>query len=161
MTMDVKMAQNVIETRLKELGIVLPDMPAPIANYVPYKITGNLLYLSGQGPGSPDGLYSLGKVGTDVTLEQAKRDAQLCGLRLLGVAQAALGSLDRITQVVKLLGLVNGAPEFGEHPQVINGCSDLFVEVFGEKGRHARSAMGAGSLPRNMTVEIEAILEFE
>lgn len=155
------MTQNVIEKRLKALGIVLPAMPTPVANYVPYKITGNRLYLSGQGPGAPDGTYSLGKVGTDVTLEQARRDARLCGLRLLGVAHAALGSLDRVAQVVKPLGLVNGAPDFGDHPKVIDGCSDLFVDVLGEKGQHARSAMGAGSLPRNMTVEIEAILEFE
>jgi enamine deaminase RidA (YjgF/YER057c/UK114 family) len=155
------MASDVIETRLRELGIVLPAMPTPVANYLPYRMTGNRLYLSGQGPGTEAGVYSLGKVGTDVTVEQAIVDARLCGLRLLGVAKVALGSLDRVTQVVKLLGLVNGAPEFGEHPRVINGCSDLFVEVLGEKGRHARSAMGAGSLPRNMTVEIEAILEFE
>jgi enamine deaminase RidA (YjgF/YER057c/UK114 family) len=155
------MAQNVIKNRLKELGITLPDLPTPSANYVPFKISGNQLYLSGQGPGSPDGTFSLGKVGTEVTLEQAKRDARVCGLRLLAVAQAALGSLDRVTQVVKLLGLVNGAPEFGEHSKVIDGCSDLFAEVFQEKGRHARSAMGAGSLPRGMTVEVEAILEFE
>ncbi|MDM8010895.1 MAG: RidA family protein [Parasphingorhabdus sp.] len=155
------MNRNVTEARLKELDIVLPAMPTPVANYVPYRITGNRLYLSGQGPGTPEGVFSLGKVGTEVTVEQAIVDARLCGLRLIAVTQAALGSLDRVTQVVKLLGLVNGAPEFGEHPRVINGCSDLFVEVFGEKGRHARSAMGAGSLPRNMTVEIEAILEFE
>jgi len=155
------MNRNVTETRLKELDIVLPAMPTPVANYVPYRITGNRLYLSGQGPGTSEGVFSLGKVGTEVTVEQAIVDARLCGLRLIAVTQAALGSLDRVTQVVKLLGLVNGAPEFGEHPRVINGCSDLFVEVFGEKGRHARSAMGAGSLPRNMTVEIEAILEFE
>jgi len=156
-----QMNRNVTETRLKELDIVLPAMPTPVANYVPYRITGNRLYLSGQGPGTSEGVFSLGKVGTEVTVEQAIVDARLCGLRLIAVTQAALGSLDRVTQVVKLLGLVNGAPEFGEHPRVINGCSDLFVEVFGEKGRHARSAMGAGSLPRNMTVEIEAILEFE
>lgn len=155
------MNRNVTETRLKELDIVLPAMPTPVANYIPYRITGNRLYLSGQGPGTSEGVFSLGKVGTEVTVEQAIVDARLCGLRLIAVTQAALGSLDRVTQVVKLLGLVNGAPEFGEHPRVINGCSDLFVEVFGEKGRHARSAMGAGSLPRNMTVEIEAILEFE
>ena len=156
-----QMTQSAIKTRLDQLGIVLPDMPAPVANYLPYTITGNRLYLSGQGPGTPDGIFSLGKVGEDVTLERAKLDARLCGLRLLGAAQNALGSLDRVTQVIKLLGLVNGAPTFGVHPKVIDGCSDLFVEVFGEKGRHARSAMGAGSLPRNMTVEIEAILEFK
>jgi len=100
-------------------------------------------------------------VGGAVALDQARRDARQCGLRLLGVARAALGSLDRVTGVVKVLGLVNGVPEFADHPKVIDGCSDLFVEVLGEKGRHARSAMGAGSLPRNMTVEIEAIFEFE
>ena len=155
------MVRNLIEASLANLGVTLPAIPIPTANYVPYKFSGNMLYLSGQGPGYTDGTFSLGKVGTEVTLEQAKRDARIAGLRLLAVAQAALGSLDRVTQVVKLLGLVNGAPDFGDHSKVIDGCSDLFAEVFEGKGRHARSAMGAGSLPRGMTVEIEAIFEFE
>ena len=148
-----------VEARLKSLGIELTSVPAPLANYVPFVITGNLLYLSGQGPREPDGTFHTGKVGQGVTTEQAYQDARLTGLNLLAVMKGALGGLDRVERVVKLLGMVNGTPEFLEHPQVINGCSDLMVEVFEEKGRHARSAVGMGSLPNNITVEIEAIVE--
>jgi enamine deaminase RidA (YjgF/YER057c/UK114 family) len=148
-----------VEARLKSLGIELPKSPSPLANYVPFVITGNLLYLSGQGPREADGSFHTGKVGQEVTIEQAYQDARLTGLNLLAVMQGALGELDRIERVVKLLGMVNGTPDFLEHPQVINGCSDLMVEVFEEKGRHARSAVGMGSLPNNITVEIEAIVE--
>ncbi len=146
------------EARLKELGIELPDPLVPIANYVPFRLHKDTLYLSGQGPRQKDGSYSIGVVGRDVTVEQAYKDARTTGLGLLAAARKALGSLDRVDYVVKLLGMVNGAPGFGEQPKVINGCSDLFVEVFGDIGRHARSAVGMGSLPHNMTVEIEAIL---
>jgi enamine deaminase RidA (YjgF/YER057c/UK114 family) len=148
-----------VEARLKSLGIELPKSPSPLANYVPFVITGNLLYLSGQGPREADGTFHTGKVGQEVTIEQAYQDARLTGLNLLAVMQGALGELDRIERVVKLLGMVNGTPDFLEHPQVINGCSDLMVEVFEEKGRHARSAVGMGSLPNNITVEVEAIVE--
>ena len=148
-----------VEARLKSLGIELTSVPAPLANYVPFVITGNLLYLSGQGPREADGTFHTGKVGQEVTIEQAYQDARLTGLNLLAVMQGALGELDRIERVVKLLGMVNGTPDFLEHPQVINGCSDLMVEVFEEKGRHARSAVGMGSLPNNITVEVEAIVE--
>jgi len=148
-----------VEARLKSLGIELPKSPSPLANYVPFVITGNLLYLSGQGPREADGSFHTGKVGQEVTIEQAYQDARLTGLNLLAVMQGALGELDRIERVVKLLGMVNGTPDFLEHPQVINGCSDLMVEVFEEKGRHARSAVGMGSLPNNITVEVEAIVE--
>ena len=148
-----------VEARLKSLGIKLPKSPSPLANYVPFVITGNLLYLSGQGPREADGSFHTGKVGQEVTIEQAYQDARLTGLNLLAVMQGALGELDRIERVVKLLGMVNGTPDFLEHPQVINGCSDLMVEVFEEKGRHARSAVGMGSLPNNITVEVEAIVE--
>ena len=148
-----------VEARLKSLGIELPKSPSPLANYVPFVITGNLLYLSGQGPREADGPFHTGKVGQEVTIEQAYQDARLTGLNLLAVMQGALGELDRIERVVKLLGMVNGTPDFLEHPQVINGCSDLMVEVFEEKGRHARSAVGMGSLPNNITVEVEAIVE--
>ena len=148
-----------VEARLKSLGIELPKPPSPLANYVPFVITGNLLYLSGQGPREADGSFHTGKVGQEVTIEQAYQDARLTGLNLLAVMQGALGELDRIERVVKLLGMVNGTPDFLEHPQVINGCSDLMVEVFEEKGRHARSALGMGSLPNNITVEVEAIVE--
>ena len=148
-----------VEARLKSLGIELPKSPSPLANYVPFVITGNLLYLSGQGPREADGSFHTGKVGQEVTIEQAYQDARLTGLNLLAVMQGALGELDRIERVVKLLGMVNGTPDFLEHPQVINGCSDLMVEVFEEKGRHARSAVGMGSLPNNITVEVEAIVK--
>lgn len=142
-----------VEDRLKELNITLPSTPAPAGNYVPAVRTGNLLYLSGKGPGKS------GKVGGDVTAEQAYQDARQVGLILLAVLKEELGSLDRVKQIVKVLGMVNSTPEFGGHPSVINGCSDLFVEVFGEKGKHARSAVGMGSLPNQITVEIEVIVE--
>jgi enamine deaminase RidA (YjgF/YER057c/UK114 family) len=146
------------EETLKKLGLVLPEVSKPLANYVPCRRAGNLLFLSGQGPKHPDGTYSRGRVGRDVSVEQAYADAKLTGLHLLAVAKSALGELDRIDAVVKLLGMVNAEPEFGSQPKVINGCSDLLVEVLGEAGRHARSAIGMGSLPNGMTVEIEAIL---
>jgi enamine deaminase RidA (YjgF/YER057c/UK114 family) len=145
------------EMRLKERGIVLSEPQSPSGNYLPFRLHENTLYLSGQGPRLADGSLRAGIVGANVTLEEAKADARLVGLGLLAVARQALGSLDRIDYVVKLLGMVNAAPGFGHQPEVINGCSDLFVEVFGEAGRHARSAVGMGSLPRGITVEIEAI----
>jgi enamine deaminase RidA (YjgF/YER057c/UK114 family) len=146
------------EARIKQLGIVLPATPKPVANYVPYRLHGNTLYLSGQGPREADGSLLTGKVGSAVSVEEAYRRARLTGLGLLSAARDALGSLDRVEAVLKLLGMVNGEPLFGDHPKVINGCSDLFVEVFGDAGRHARSAVGMGSLPGNISVEIEAIL---
>jgi enamine deaminase RidA (YjgF/YER057c/UK114 family) len=150
-----------VEQRLIELGITLPALPAPIANYVPSVLAGDLLFLSGQGPRLGPGQFAQGKVGADVTAEQAYQHARLVGMQLLAAAQTALGSLDRVQRVVKVLGMVNGTPDFGEHPKVINGCSDLFVEVLGEAGRHARSAVGMGSLPGNITVEIEAIFQVQ
>jgi enamine deaminase RidA (YjgF/YER057c/UK114 family) len=145
--------------RLKQLGLALAQPPSPAANYVSYVITGNLLYLSGQGPRDADGQYLTGKVGASVTLDEGYERAKLVGLGLLATAQVALGDLSRVKRVVKLLGMVNAVPEFGDHPKVINGCSDLFVAVFGEAGRHARSAVGMGSLPGDISVEIEAIFE--
>lgn len=147
------------EEKLAELGLTLPAVPVPVANYVPYRIVGDLLYLSGQGPKRPDGTYRPGRLGRDATIEEAYADAQLAGLQLLAVAKAALGDLSRIKAVVKLLGMVNAEPDFADHPKVINGCSDLLVNVLGEAGRHARSAVGMGSLPNAMTVEVEAILQ--
>ena len=147
------------EKRLKQLGIVLPKIPTPVANYVPYVRTGKLVYLSGQGPRRADGDLYTGKVGADVTVDIAYEHARLVGLGLLAALRDAAGSLDKVKRAVKLLGMVNGAPGFGDHPKVINGCSDLLVEVLGERGRHARSAVGMGSLPGNITVEIEAIFE--
>ncbi|MDF2812283.1 MAG: RidA family protein [Microvirga sp.] len=145
------------EEKLASLGLVLPDTAAPVANYVPYRWAGNLLYLSGMGPKRADGTYRPGRLGRDTTVQEGYADARLTGLNLLAVAKAALGDLSRIEAVVKLLGMVNAEPDFSDHPKVINGCSDLLVEVLGEAGRHARSAVGMGSLPNRMTVEIEAI----
>jgi enamine deaminase RidA (YjgF/YER057c/UK114 family) len=148
-----------IEQRLSEFGIVLPVPQSPVANYVGAVRTGNLLFLSGRGPLGPDGTIHTGIVGQDVTVAEAYQHARLTGLQLIATMQAELGDLDRVVRIVKVLGMVNAGPGFGEQPEVINGCSDLFVEVFGERGRHARSAVGLGSLPRNITVEIEAIVE--
>ncbi len=147
--------------RLKELGLELPTPATPMANYVPFVLVNGLLYLSGQGPRRADGSLCTGKVGSDVNVEDAYQHAQLTGLNLLAVAHLALGDLARVRQVVKLLGMVNAIPTFGDHPKVINGCSDLFVNVLGDAGRHARSAVGMGSLPGNISVEIEAILQID
>ncbi|KMO33626.1 endoribonuclease L-PSP [Methylobacterium variabile] len=147
------------EQKLAELGLILPAVPVPVANYVPYRLVGDLLYLSGQGPKRPDGTYRAGRLGRDTSIEEGYADAQLAGLQLLAVTKAALGDLSRIRAVVKLLGMVNAEPDFADHPKVINGCSDLLVNVLGEAGRHARSAVGMGSLPNRMTVEVEAILQ--
>ena len=143
-----------IDERLNELGIELPPVPAPAGNYVHAVRTGNLLYLAGKGPGE-----ATGKVGGGISVEEAYRYARETGLVLIAVMRRELGSLDRVNRIVKVLGMVNAVPEFGRQPQVVNGCSDLFVEVFGEKGRHARSAVGMGSLPGGIPVEIEAIVE--
>ena len=150
-----------VNDRLKELDITLPSVPGPAGNYVDAVKTGNLLYLSGKGPLKTEGGATTGKLGKDVTVEQGYQDARSVGLIMLAVLQKELGDLDRVKRVVKLLGMVNAVPEFGDQPKVINGCSDLMVEVFGEKGRHARSAVGMGSLPGQITVEIEAIFEIE
>lgn len=146
------------EENLKKLGLTLPNVPTPLANYVPWKRDGNTIYLSGQGPRKPDGSLHVGKVGKDVTVEEAYEHAKLTGLGLLAAAKAAAGgSLDKV-EVLKVLGMVNGVPEFGDQPKVINGCSDLFVAVLGDRGRHARSAVGMGSLPNGISVEIEAVM---
>src|SRR6476646_5457220 len=143
--------------KLKSLGLALPNVPTPAANYVPFRLDGKTIYLSGQGPRKPDGSVHVGKVGRDVTWEQAYDHAKLVGLGLLAAAQKAAGDLGKV-EVLKVLGMVNAIPEFTEHPKVINGCSDLFVAVLGERGRHARSAVGMGSLPGNISVEIEAVM---
>ena len=145
------------EEKLKSMGLVLPKVPTPVANYVPFKIDGRTLYLSGQGPRDADGKMKTGKVGRDVTVEQAYEHAKLVGLGLLAAAKMAAGDLGKV-EVLKVLGMVNGVPEFGDQPKVINGCSDLFVAVLGERGKHARSAVGMGSLPGGISVEIEAIM---
>jgi len=148
------------EQKLKQLGIELGTVSAPVANYVNAVRTGNLLYLAGKGPrADAKGVRPAGKVGRDFTAEQAYQHARSVGMDLLAVMRAELGSLDRVKRVVKVLGMVNAVPEFTDHPRVINGCSDLFVEVLGEAGKHARSAVGMGSLPMGIPVEIECIVE--
>lgn len=147
-----------VEARLDELGLTLPNAPAPAANYVPYVISGHLLFVSGQIAQGPDGLIR-GKLGADLDAEAGAEAARHCALALIAQARAATGDLDRIARVVKLTGFVNAAPDFTDHPKVINGASDLFVAVFGDKGRHARAAVGAPSLPLGVAVEIEGIFE--
>ena len=149
------------EKRLKELGIELGTVSQPVANYVNAVRTGNLLFLAGKGPRPENGKRPSGKVGRDYTVEQAYQHARTVGLDLLAVMRAELGSLDKVKRVVKVLGMVNAVPEFADHPKVINGCSDLFVEILGERGKHARSAVGMGSLPMGIPVEIECIVEVE
>lgn len=144
------------DEKLAKLGLALPQVPSPIANYVPFKRNGNTIYISGQGPRKPDGAMHTGKVGRDVTVEEAYGHARGIGLQLLAIAKLAAGDLGKV-EALKLLGMVNGMPDFADHPKVINGCSDLLVDVLGDRGRHARSAVGMGSLPGNITVEIEAI----
>src|SRR5262249_24002989 len=150
------------EGRIKELGITLPDPPKPGGNYVPGVRVGNLLFLSGHGPSRVDGKPSArGKVGRDLSTEDGYKVAREVGVNLLGSARSLLGSLDKVKPVVKVLGMVNSAEGFGDQPKVINGFSDLMVEVFGENGRHARSAVGLAELPSGIPVEIEMILEVE
>ncbi|MDX3926283.1 MAG: RidA family protein [Shinella sp.] len=143
--------------RLKARGLTLPKTPKPAGSYVPAKACGDLLYLAGQGPTRPDGSWYVGKVGENVTIEEAYQHARVVGLTLLGIIHDTVGDLNRV-EVIKLLGMVNAAPKFAEHPKVINGCSDLLIDILGEAGKHARSAVGMGSLPNGMTVEVEVIL---
>ena len=145
------------EARLKALGIILPDVPKPVANYLPYRLAGTMLYLSGQGP-RENGVHLTGKLGAEIGTDEGYRRARIVGLGLLAAMRGALGSLDRVDFIVKLLGMVNAVPDFNESPKVINGCSDLFVEVFGNAGRHARSAVGNVMLPNQISVEIEGIV---
>jgi enamine deaminase RidA (YjgF/YER057c/UK114 family) len=148
------------EKRLKELRIDLGKVSTPIANYVNAVRTGNLLFLAGKGPRpGENGKRPSGKIGRDYTADEGYQQARTVGLDLLAVMRSELGSLDRVKRVVKVLGMVNASPEFADHPRVINGCSDLFVEVLGEAGKHARSAVGMGSLPMGIPVEIECIVE--
>ncbi|MCB0600155.1 MAG: RidA family protein [Saprospiraceae bacterium] len=147
------------EAKLQELGITLPEVGAPVANYVNTVRVGNLVYTSGKGPNTPDGGYITGKVGVDLTQEQGYEAAKLAAIQLIASLKAEVGDLKKIKRIVKVLGMVNCAPDFGNQPEVVNGCSDLLVHVFGEHGRHARSAVGMGSLPRNIAIEIELIAE--
>jgi enamine deaminase RidA (YjgF/YER057c/UK114 family) len=146
------------EQRLASLGLTLPPPPAPIGNYVPFRLAGNLLFLSGVGPREPDGSMIAGKVGADLDVARAYDAAKLCGLNLLTNIRSAAGSLDRVEAILKVLGMVNAVPSFTDHPKVIDGCTDLFVAVFGDAGRPARSSVGMASLPRNIAVEVEAVV---
>lgn len=149
-----------IEARLSELGITLPKAATPVANYVPYVITGNLVFISGQGPMGPDGVAYAGKLGRDFDVEEGQAAARLTALNVIAQLKNAVdGDLDRVKRVVKLLGFVNSTPDFNQQPFVINGASDLMVEIFGDAGKHARSAVSAPSLPVDIAVEVEAIFE--
>ena len=146
------------EQTLKERGIVLPECPSPKGNYVPALVHNGILYLSGQGPLLETGEFACGLVGRDFTVDQAYAHARLTGLVLLAAARSVLGSLDRVERVLSVFGMVNAVPGFGDQPRVINGCSDLFIEVFGEAGRHTRAAVGMGTLPIEISVEITATM---
>ena len=150
-----------IENRLKEIGIELPSPVKPVANYVTAVQTGNLVFTSGHGPVNMSGDLETGQLGAGMTIEEGYQSARLVGLGLISTLKDALGDLDRIKRVVKVVGFVNSTPDFLDHPKVINGVSDLLVEVFGDKGRHARSAVGMVQLPGGIPVEVEVIVEVE
>lgn len=149
-----------IEAKLKEMGIDLPTT-APAGSYVPTTTSGNVLYVSGQIPMGPNGPEYIGKLGDGMSVEDGQAAAKLCAINILGQAKAALGDLDRITRVLKTQNFINATHAFTDHPEVANGASDFLVEVLGDRGRHARAAIGMGSLPRCVAVEIDAVIEFE
>jgi enamine deaminase RidA (YjgF/YER057c/UK114 family) len=149
------------EENLKALGITLPKQSTPIANYVNYVRTGNLIYFSGSGPSVEGQGYIKGKLGKDMTIEQGKEAARITGINLITNLKNAIGDLNKVKRIVKVLGMVNSTEDFTDQPKVMNGFSDLMVAVFGEKGKHARSAVGMVALPMNMAVEIEMIVEVE
>lgn len=147
------------DARIAELGLTIPDAPTPAANYVPFVRTGDTVYVSGQVPMTADGLLT-GKLGAGMDVEAGREVAKVCAVNLIAQMKAACGGdLDRVGRVVKLVGFVNSAPDFPDHPAVVNGASDLMVEVFGDRGRHARSAVGVANLPFNVAVEVEAVFE--
>ena len=150
-----------IETKLADLGVTLPEAAAPAANYVPFVKSGNQLFISGQLPMTADGLQYVGKLGADYDAKTGAEAAKLCAINLIAQMKAATGDLDKVARVVKLVGFVNSTADFAGQPAVINGASDFMVDVFGDKGRHARSAVSAASLPFGAAVEIEAIIELE
>jgi len=148
-----------VEEKLKQMGIELPTPPTPVANYVPTVRMGNLVFLSGHGPVKSDGSMIIGRVGQDLNVEAGYQAARQVALALLASLKKEIGDLDKVKRVVKLLGMVNCTADFKDQPKVINGASDLFVEVFGDRGKHARSAVGMNALPGNIAVEIEMIVE--
>jgi len=147
------------EARLIELNIILPTPPQPVANYVNGVRAGNLIFLAGKGPKYPDGRELTGKLGEDITIEQGYEGARQTAINQLSVLKEMLGDLNKVKRIVKVLGLVNSSPNFIDQPKVVNGFSDLMVDVFGEKGKHARAAIGVNSLPRGQAVEIELVVE--
>ena len=149
------------EKKIKELGIELPEPGKPVANYVKAVVAGDMVFLAGHGPTAADGSYVTGKVGQDMTVEEGYNASRLTGLAILSTLKNTIGDLNRVKRIVKVTGMVNSTPDFGNQPEVINGFSDLMVEVFGENGKHARSAVGMNSLPRNICVEIEVIVQLK
>jgi len=146
------------EEKLKKMGIIIPEVPKPVAAYVPAKKVGNLVFCSGQGPSVEGKLIHTGKVGKEKTVEEGYQAAKICALNCLAAVKELIGSLDKIEEIVQLRGFVNSAPDFGKQPEVINGASELLEKIFGEKGRHARCALGTSSLPKDITVELEMIV---
>ncbi|MBT8232922.1 MAG: RidA family protein [Bacteroidia bacterium] len=156
---DIKLYDYDVEEKIKSLGIDLPEANIPVANYVNAVTTGDLVYLAGKGPKQANGEYIKGKVVTDVTIEDAYKAARLIGIAQLGALKDEIGDLNKVVRIVKVMGMVNAEPGFGDQPEVINGFSDLMVEVFGERGEHARAAVGMSSLPRNIVCEIDMVVE--
>ena len=152
---------TVVESRLAELGYTLPDPPAPIGNYLPASRSGKIMWMSGVGSGRADGSRISGKLGADLTVEQGYEAAQWCALNLLARMKMELGDLDRVTGILKVVGMVNSSPDFEEQAKVVDGASDLFVELFGDAGRHSRSAPGMAVLPRNTAVIVDCVIEFK
>lgn len=150
-----------VEERIKELGIVLRDPGVPIANYLNSVKSGNIVFMSGNGPRRPDGSFITGKIGTDLTIEEGYEAARLTAIEQLSVLKAQIGDLNKVERIIKVFGMVNSEPSFTQHPAVINGFSDLMVEIFGERGRHARAAVGMGSLPMNIPCEIDMIVQVQ
>jgi enamine deaminase RidA (YjgF/YER057c/UK114 family) len=148
-----------IDSRIAELGIKLPEPPAPVASYVPYVVSGNLVFISGQVTMADGGLQYVGIVGKEISLEDGKAAARLCAINVLAQLRVAAGDLDRVKRCVRLGVFVNAVPGYAQHPEVANGASDLMLEVFGDAGRHSRASVGAGSLPRNVAVEVDAVFE--
>lgn len=148
-----------VEERISSLGITLAEPSPPVANYVNSVRTGNLVFMAGKGPNKPEGGYITGKVGVDLTIEEGYEAGKLAAVAQLSALKGEIGDLNKVVRIVKVLGMVNCAPDFGNQPEVINGFSDTMVEVFGERGKHARAAVGMNSLPRNISVEVEMIVE--
>lgn len=150
-----------VEERINSLGITLAEPSSPVANYVNSVRTGNLVFMAGKGPNKPEGGYVTGKLGSDLTIEEGYEAGRLVAIAQLSALKAEVGDLNKVVRIVKVLGMVNSAPDFGDQPEVVNGFSDTMVEVFGERGKHARAAVGMGSLPRNIAIEVEMIVEVQ